>query len=174
MNKNLLIVGAGMYAVVAFEIAADMGTFDKIDFVDDNAKTTPNGIEVIGTTDDIENLSFSYGNIIVAIGNPEVRLPLIEQIRKNTSYRIATLISPKAHVSISAEIGEGCIIEPMAVVHTASVLGTGCIVSAGAVINHASTCCDAVHVDCGAIVAGYSFVPSKTKIQSGDVYKNVK
>ena len=35
MNRNLLIVGAGIYGVVAYEIAADMGRFEKIDFVDD-------------------------------------------------------------------------------------------------------------------------------------------
>ena len=38
MNKNLLIVGAGTYAVVAFEIAADTRCFDRIDFVDDKRK----------------------------------------------------------------------------------------------------------------------------------------
>ena len=35
MNRNLLIVGAGIYGVVASEIVADMGCFDKIDFDDD-------------------------------------------------------------------------------------------------------------------------------------------
>ena len=29
MNKNLLIVGAGIYGVVAYEIAADMRRFKK-------------------------------------------------------------------------------------------------------------------------------------------------
>lgn len=57
MKKNLLIIGAGIYGVVAFEIATEMGCFDKIDFIDDERKTTPNGIEVIGTTKDIEELS---------------------------------------------------------------------------------------------------------------------
>ncbi len=70
MNKNLLIVGAGIYGVVAKEIAESMGCFEKIAFADDNAKTTPNGISVIGTTKDIENLVCDYYNVVVAIGNP--------------------------------------------------------------------------------------------------------
>jgi len=41
LNKNLLIVGAGIYSVVAFEIATEMGCFDKIDFIDDTKKATP-------------------------------------------------------------------------------------------------------------------------------------
>lgn len=39
----------------------------KIDFVDDERKTTPNGIDVVGTTQDIDELTIQYSNIIVAI-----------------------------------------------------------------------------------------------------------
>ena len=52
MNKNLLIVGASTYAVAASEIAVNMGCFEKIDFVDNERNSTPNGIEVVGTTRD--------------------------------------------------------------------------------------------------------------------------
>ena len=171
MNKNLLIIGAGVYGLVAKEIAESMSCFEKIAFVDDNAQTTPNGISVIGKTSDIENLVCVYYNVVIAIGNPEVRLHLIQKISEEIPCRIVTLVSPRAYISPSAQIGKGCIIEPMAVVHTGCVLATGCIVSAGAVVNHASMCCDGVHVDCNATVEGYSLVPAGTKICSGEVYK---
>ena len=171
MDKNLLIVGAGTYALVASEIAADMGCFEKIDFVDDRVKTLQNGIAVVGTTQDIDRLAGEYSNIIVAIGNPEVRLSFINRIKEITPYHIVSLISPKAYISPSAKIMSGCIIEPMAVVHTACVIGEGCIISAGAVVNHASTCGSYVHVDCNATVAGYANVPTGLKICSGEVYQ---
>ena len=170
MNQNLLIVGAGIYGVVAKEIAESMKCFDKIAFVDDRAKTTPNGIEVIGTTEDIDNLAGEYNNVIVAIGNPEVRLSLIRKLEEETPCRIVSLVSPYAYVSPSAQIMKGSIIEPMAVIHTGSVIAVGCIISAGAVVNHASMCCDGVHVDCNATVAGMTLVPAGTKIKSGEVY----
>lgn len=170
MNNNLLIVGAGIYALVAMEIAKSLGSFGKIDFIDDNTTQTPNGIAVIGTTQDIESLADRYGNIVVAIGNPEIRLSLLEKF-KATPYRIATLISPRAYVSPSAQIMSGCIIEPMAVVHAGCIISEGCIISAGAVVNHATTCCSGVHVDCNATVEGYCLVPAGTKICSGEVYK---
>lgn len=173
MNENLLIVGAGTYGVLASEIAVNMRCFQIISFVDDNAKTTPNGIEVIGTTRDIDKLAMEYTNIIVAIGNPDVRLQMLNKIAEETSYRIVSLIDPKAYVSPSAQIMSGCIVEPMAVIHTGCVIDKGCIVSAGAIINHASTCCEGVHVDCNATVEGYCTVPSKTKICSGEVYKRL-
>ena len=171
MNRNLLIVGASTYAVVASEIAVDMGCFERIDFVDDERKITPTGIEVVGTTQNIDELAAEYSNIVVAIGNPKVRLALLNRIKQETSYRIVSLISPKAYISPTAQIGEGCIIEPMVVVHTGCIIAIGCIISAGAVINHVSMCCDGVHVDCNATVEGYCLVPAGTKICCGEVYK---
>ena len=172
INKNLLIVGAGTYAVVAFETATDMGCFEKIAFIDDDKKETPAGHVVVGTICDIDRLAVEYGNIVVAIGNPEVRNSLLNKIKEETSYRIVSLISPRAYVSSSAKVTDGCIIEPMAVIHTGCILGMGCIISAGAVVNHVSTCGECAHVDCNATVEGYSHVPAKTKICCGTTYKN--
>ena len=56
-NQNLLILGAGVYGRVAKEIAESMGVFGKIAFIDDNAKTTPNGSPVIGRFSDVEPLA---------------------------------------------------------------------------------------------------------------------
>lgn len=170
MKKNLLIIGAGIYGVVASEIAADMGCFDKIGFVDDELQTAPNGIPVVGKVSDIERLGCQYNHIIVAIGNPEVRLNLIRKLEVETPCRIVTLVSPHAYISPSAQVMKGSIIEPKAVIHAGAVISVGCIISAGAVVNHASMCCDGVHVDCNATVAGMTLVPAGTKIKSGEVY----
>lgn len=104
MNKNLLIIGASTYGVVAAEIATDMGCFEKIDFVDDERNITPNGIEVIGTTRDIDELASQYSNMIVAIGNLEVRLSFLKKIEEKMPSHIISLVSPKAYVSPSAQI----------------------------------------------------------------------
>ena len=174
MNKNLLIIGAGVYGLVAKEIAESMGCFEKIAFVDDHAKTTPDGTAVIGTTQDIHDHANQYCNVIVAIGNPNVRLNLLHMLEQDTLLRIVTLISPHAYISPSAKIGKGCIVEPMTVIHTGCVLSKGCIVSAGAVVNHCSMLCDGVHIDCNATVAGYSLVPVGTKVCSCEVFKGIK
>lgn len=170
MNKNLLIVGAGVYGVVAKEIAEGMNCFDKIAFVDDEKDATPTGVPVIGKTDDLPELNCHYSNIIVAIGSPDIRLSLLKKIEEETSFFITALISPNAYISPSAQIMPGCIIEPMAVIQSMSIISKGCIISAGAVVNHASMCCDGVHVDCNATVAGATIVPAGMKIKSGKVY----
>ena len=169
--NNLLIIGAGTYAVVAYEIASDMGCFEKIAFVDDERKITPNGISVLGTIRDVAKMSTEYNNVIVAIGNAKTRLSLLRQLQ-DMGCHIATLISPKAYVSASAQVRSGCIIEPIAVVHTACFIAEGCIISAGAVVNHASMCCSGVHIDCNATVEGYCLVPFGTKVRSSQIYDN--
>jgi UDP-3-O-[3-hydroxymyristoyl] glucosamine N-acyltransferase len=172
MRQNLLIVGAGVYALVAKELAESMGAYEKIAFVDDHATTTPNGINVIGTTADINALADEYHHIVVAIGNPGVRMQLIRKIEQETRCLVATLIAPSAYVSPSSFIGKGCIIEPRAVVHTGCMIEDGCLISPGAVVNHCARLCEGVHVDCNATVGGYTVVPSGTKVNSGEVFRN--
>lgn len=172
MDRKLLIIGAGSYALVAAEVAESMDYFCKISFVDDRIQTLQNGDCVVGTTQDIDRLAEEYSHIIVGIGNPEVRLSILEHLQKQNAYKIATLISPQAYVSPAAEIKDGCIIEPMAVIHRAAILEEGCIISAGAVVNHESACGKCVHIDCNATVAAYAKVPAKSKICSSEVYRN--
>lgn len=174
MNKDLLIIGAGIYGLVAKEIAESMGCFERIAFVDDAVKDPPKGIDVIGTTAEIEKLAIDYPNIVVAIGNPKARLELIERAEALDNCMVVSLISPYAYVSPSAKLGDGCIIEPMAVVHTGCELSRGCIISAGAVVNHCSVLCDGVHIDCNATVPGNMLVSKGTKVCSGDVFQGEK
>lgn len=171
MKKNLLIIGAGIYGLVAKEIAQSMGCFDRIAFVDDQAKEAPDGLSVIGTTADLPKLRDTFGSVAVAIGNPGVRLALLDRLAQQKQYRIERLLSPRAYIAASATVAEGCIVEPMAVVHALAVLDRGCLVSAGAVINHAARCQAAVHVDCNAVVPGMVVVPAQTKVGSGSVFQ---
>ena len=168
--EALLIVGAGTYGALTLEIAREMGCFSEIAFVDDGKTGCYHGATIVGRVADLPILAGSYDCVSVAIGNPEVRLSLIRQLRSETDLRVATLISPRAYVSPSASIGEGCIVEPMAVIHTECEISEGCIVSAGAVINHRSVCEAGVHADCNATVPGYARVPEKTKIPCGSVF----
>jgi len=170
MKRSLLIVGAGTYALLAYEIACDMGQFEEIKFVDDYKTIAPTGEPVAGKTSDLKALANSYTDIFVAIGHPDLRLGLIEQIRQDAVLNLATLISPRAYVAPSAIVAEGVIVEPFAVVHTRCRLCCGCLISAGAVVNHESICEEGVHVDCNATVPGYVTVPAKTKVACGTVY----
>ena len=172
MENNLLIVGAGIYGTVAQEIASEMGCFGRIDFIDDFCNKTTNGKTVICTFNDAYKYADEYKNIIVAIGNSEIRKQIFKKIIDDGNFKLVTLKSPKAYISPSAQIEAGCIIEPMAVIQTGVSIKEGCIISAGAVINHGSICKEFVHVDCNATVKGSTTVPQGMKIESGQVFAN--
>ncbi len=174
MKNNLLIIGASLYGLVAKEIAKRMDCFGKIGFIDDNAEIAPDGDKILGKFSYINTLRNEYDSVIVAIGNADVRLSMLEKLKTDKYFSIATLISPLAYIAPTAKIAEGCIIEPMAVVHTKCVISRGCIISAGAVVNHASVCEEGVHVDCNATVAGYMMVPRKTKVMSNTLFSEEK
>lgn len=170
MNKNLLIIGAGCCGMSAKEIAETMGCFEKIDFLDDTIKETQNGCSVLGKVEEYRDYSDKYGFIFVAIGNAEKKLKILEKIKRETNYQIATLVSPRAYVSPSATIMQGTIVEAMATINTGSVVAEGCIIGAGSVVNHCSMCCNGVHIECNGTVADYTLVPVGTDIGSGTVF----
>lgn len=163
MNNNLLILGAGQFGAMAKEIAEDMGCFGKIAFLDDRNE------DAIGKLDDYEHFVVDYNYGIVAIGNTEIRLKLIQKLEE-ACYRVAILVSPRAYVSPSAQLMKGTIVEPMATVQTSSTVCVGCIISSGAVVRHNTFVGDGCHCDCNSVVLSGAVVPAKTKVNCGEIY----
>ena len=163
LNSNLLIVGAGQYGMIVYEIARSIGSFDRIDFLDDNKEVA------VGKLADYEKFSDAYHYAIAAIGNTEIRKRWTQKL-EDASYNIPVLISPKAYVSPSASLEKGVVVEPMAVVHARSVVGKGSIISANATVNHNSECGAFCHVDCGAVVASNVKLPDETNVTYGVVF----
>ena len=169
--RGLLIIGAGVYSSVAYEVASEMECFDKIGYIDDKAEVAFDGTPVLGTFDDLQELHADYDSVFVAIGNPVVRKSIVEKLRKNTGYILVTLVSPRSHLSPSADIGEGCIVEAMAVVNSRAVIGTAVLLCAGSVVNHAAVVYPYSQIDCNATVAGGATVPEGTKVESNTVFR---
>ena len=172
-NNNLLIIGAGQYGHLALEIARAMGCFGKIAFLDDLYKA-PEAIHddepsIIGTARDIEKFASQFHYGFVAIGNPQVRARLVEQL-KFSCITPATLIHPTAYVSPSARLQQGCCVEPNATVQTGAVLGKATFVASGAVIRHDATVGDFCHIDCNAVVESGAVVPASTKVSCNSVF----
>ena len=171
MNRNLLILGAGLCGMSAREIAQQMGCFEKVNFLDDNITEISDGTKILGAISKFENFTDEYSSIFVSIANPKIKLNLLNKIKETTPYKIVTLISPNAYISPSARIMQGSMIEAMAVINTASVISNGCIIGAGSIVNHSSMCCDGVHMECRATVADHTLVPAGTEIKSGEIFK---
>jgi UDP-3-O-[3-hydroxymyristoyl] glucosamine N-acyltransferase len=162
MTRNLLILGAGQYGQMVYEVAQAMNRFARIDFLDDNYP------DAIGRMADFAQFTDQFTDAVVAIGNSDLRLTLLEQLRSH--YNLPTILHPQATVMPSAQTGDGCVIEPQAVIQSHAVLGKGCLISAGAVINHNAVLGEGCHIDCLAAVPARGQVPAKTKVMIGTVF----
>ena len=164
--RKLLILGAGQYGMVAKEIAEAIGQFEHISYLDDNSSAA------IGRLSDFDRYTIDFDSAVVAIGNAETRLKLIEQLVA-AGYDVPVLIHPRAYVAPSAEIGRGSFIEPMAVIHTDVTIGMGCIISAGTIINHNAVVGEGCHLNCGTIIGARANVPSCTKIDYRQIVRQI-
>lgn len=149
MEKSLIIIGAGKFAVQAEEIAHLCG-YDEVVFVDDNpdkALCSP----VVGTTDDLSKLRRTYNNAIVCMGINEDRLRL-HKVLEELDYNISVLIHPTAYVSPEATLGAGTIIREMCVVGRFASLGKAVLLNMGAKVDHHCVIGDGCHMAPNSVV----------------------
>lgn len=162
--ENLLILGAGQYGALVYEIASECGKYEKIDFLDDNSEKS------IGKISEHKDFLKKYKNAVVAIGNPDIRMKFLKML-KDAGFEIPVIISPRAWVSPSAVIGEGSVIEPNATVSTGVEIGRGCFVCAGAVVNHNAIMNDGSQANCNATICARAVVPENYKVDCGEVFQ---
>ncbi len=161
---NLLILGAGEYGQLVKELARNK--FTTIDFLYDNSPIA------IGKLREYASLKDKYQNVLVAIGNNEVRADLLNKLER-AGYNLPIIISDRAFISPSAVIEGGCIIEPMSAINANAKIEKGSIISSGAVINHNALVHKCCHIDCNAVVGADSVVPEKMHLNYGQVITKV-
>ena len=145
MNKNLLILGEGMFGTVVKELAEEMGVFEKIDFLDDtfgSGEFEGNYHEQsIGKLEDYEKFFPDYEYAIVSIGDPDLRMEWTKKLYYG-HYKIPIIVSKSAYISESAQLSKGVVVGPMAVINPITHVGEGTFVLAKSVVDHNSFVAD--------------------------------
>lgn len=163
--SNLLILGAGQYGGIVYDIAKSTEQFEKIDFLDDLSD------KAIGKISDAAKFSELYKYAVVAMGNPDNRLRLLNELT-SLGFEIPVLCSPRAYIAPSSHVAYGSIIEPMAVIQSNAKIEKGCLICAGAVVNHDALVKEGCQIDCNAVVPSSQVVPECTKLPCGCVFFN--
>lgn len=116
--KKLVILGAGGTASIVKDVIEAINnvqpTWQIVGALDDNPSLIGGsiaGIKVLGNIDEAKNYSDCY--FISSIAHPQNRLVRrnIYDRAKNQGCKFATLIHPRAIVSLDAKVGEGCFID---------------------------------------------------------------
>lgn len=163
-KKKLLVVGAGGFGRVVSELARE--SYDCA-FVDDGVEvgTDVCGVPVVGRVDDLRGLFAEYKELVVVIGNNEVR-ERIYDAAKEIGYGFPSLISPSAYVSPYAKLGWGCVVLNNALVQNGAVVGNGVLLNPGVEIHHDSAVDDYCLVYTNSVVRTYAHVGIGVRIGS--------
>lgn len=168
MTGGLLIVGAGGHGKVVADAALQQAGWKKVAFLDDAYPETDRaiGLAVLGKTDLAERLLSDFPDAVVAIGNAEIRLDLLERL-EHLGFRLPVIQHPEATVSPYARVQAGSVIFAQGVINPDAKLGQGCIVNTAATIDHDCRLAAGVHVAPGAHVGGGVRIGRKSWIGIG-------
>jgi sugar O-acyltransferase (sialic acid O-acetyltransferase NeuD family) len=113
--EKIVIVGAGGFGrevkMLIDQINQKEKKYEFLGFYDDGFKkgTTINYNEVLGSIDDLANISYKI-NVVIAIGAPDIKKIIIEKLI-NSNISFPTLIHPSVIIGDEhVAIGKGCII----------------------------------------------------------------
>ena len=166
--RKLLILGAGGYGKTVADMAAQLGCYQKIAFLDDGKEGVPG---VLGKCDDFLQFADESTEMYPAFGNNEVRMAWLERFEEH-GIKVPSIVHPSAYVSPLATLYAGVTVLPKAVVNTGVVVKNGCIINIGALIDHDSVIEPGCHLAPGAIVKAENRIPAFSKIDSGTVVEN--
>ncbi len=175
MNKeNLILVGGGGHAKACIDVILSTNKYNIIGYLDLSESLSPKyNIPYLGTDNEMGKY-ISNSSFLITVGqinNPNVRIKLFEQLKKNNA-KLPVIISSNAYVSPHASIAEGTIIMHGAVVQFNASIGMNCIINDKALVEHDATVGNHCHISTGAILNGDVSIANNVFIGSGAVLKN--
>lgn len=146
LNQNIgtTLYGAGGHCKVVMDILESMGI--TVDLIVDDNPTSAAFMSIPCTTP----LS-KYGNVIVTIGNCQIRKRIAESINVKS---FATAIHPSSIISPYSTIDIGTVVMQGVVVQSCASIGKHCIINTKASVDHDCRIGDYVHIAPGATLSG--------------------
>lgn len=168
-TKNLVIVGAGELAMIAYEYFTFDSAYTVVGFAverDFLKEESLYDLPVIALENLEEHFPAKDHDVFVAVpasGLNRVRTRLYQGV-KDKGYRCATYISSKAFVWRNAKIGDNCFIFEHNTIQPFVEIGNNVILWSGNHIGHRSVIEDNCFLSSHVVVSGYCRIGSSTFI----------
>lgn len=150
---KVVVYGAGGHARVVADLALCLGV-EVVGLVDDllPVGTERNGYRVVGPAAWLDGRANDL-SVALGIGDNRVRR---ETFSACVRARVPTpaFVHPRATVSRSARLGDGCVVMAGAVINAGAILEPGVIVNTGAVVEHDVHVGEFAHVSPNATLTG--------------------
>jgi sugar O-acyltransferase (sialic acid O-acetyltransferase NeuD family) len=157
--KRVVIIGAGGHGREVADILRHQaaGQMEVLGFTDDNHALKGrniDGLPVLGDWAWFKDADVRDLAVVCAVGSPEVCRSLVERAR-GMKLSFVSVISPLAHISSLARLGEGVTIFPNVIVNTGARVDSYSILNADVVVSHDATVGPYSNINPGARLAGH-------------------
>jgi sugar O-acyltransferase (sialic acid O-acetyltransferase NeuD family) len=166
--KNKIIVVGGFQEI--FELCHLCG-FEVTGYIDNAALLKETPVPLLGCDEDAIQVFSEYGrthSIIITPDQPAIRERLF-MTYQDIGFKVASLLSPKALISPTAQLNEGCIVQSFCHVSAHARIGKGVKMSVYANVMHDVSIANYVTIAPGAILLGNVQVGEGAYIGAGAV-----
>lgn len=164
-EKNLVIVGAGEFAEIAYEYFTYDSEYKVVGFAVEKEYITQNelyGLPIV-PLEEIEEL-YSKDSYYVFVAVTYTKLNRVRtrlyNLLKQKGYKFASYISSKAFVWRNVQIGENCFIFENNVIQHHVIIGNNVILWSGNHIGHRSEIQDNCFISSHVVISGYCNIGS--------------
>ena len=170
-KEKILLIGAGGHSQSCIDVIEQENRYEIVGLVGIKDEVGQNrlGYKILGTDEDLPDLSQSISNVLIAVGqikSASLRKKLFN-LAQNLNFKTPSIISPKAYVSPHAKIGAGTILMHGTFVNAGAAVGENCIINSRALVEHGVNIGDHCHLSTGVIVNGNVSIGDSTFIGSG-------
>lgn len=173
-KQDIVLVGGGGHCrsvIDVIEAGRDYRIAGVLD-LPERAGTEVFGYTVIGCDDDIPRLiKEGLDTFFITLGqikSPDRRISLFREIKARGGH-LPPIVSPLAHVSPHATIGEGTIVMHGALINAGARVGCNCTINSMALVEHDVQVGDHCHLSTACVINGSVRIGEGTFVGSGAV-----
>lgn len=175
-KPEIILIGGGGHCKAVIDVIETENKFQIAGVVDvpENLGQKILNYEIIAKDNDIPGLTKQYKYFFITVGHiqsPVLRIKLFNFVKKSGG-ELPVIISPNAHVSKHAKIGEGTIIMHNTIINAGSEIGDNCIINNKALIEHDCRIGSNCHISTNTIINGNCVVGNDSFAGSCSVLKN--
>jgi len=167
-KPRLILLGGGGHCAACIDVIELENKFDILGIVDQYSSASVCGYPILGDDKVLPSLLEIATHVLITIGqitSPQLRSNLFE-LTTNIGFSHPTIISPRAHVSKHAQLGNGTIVMHDALVNARAKVGNNVIINSKALIEHDAVIEDHCHISTAAIINGSARVKAGSFVGS--------
>lgn len=171
--KELILIGGGGHCTACIDVIESQGKYKILGILDCPEKVGTNLLDYpILDTDDAIAMYVEQGcSFLVTVGqikSSELRENLYTRLVE-LNAPLATVVSPRAHISRTAQIGKGVVVMHDALINAGAQVADNCIINTKSLVEHDAIVEAHCHISTGAIVNGGAQVSKGSFVGSNAV-----